>query len=75
MTQAIYSKDRKDAASMEINMKLGINRDYPTAAKKIEHTDSRKLNFNQLHDCLAGRNLMPTENKYDTDHGFFNIKK
>lgn len=55
-------------------MRLGIVRDYPVTAKKINHLDSRTLNFGQLHDCLAGKKLMPKKNKYDTEHGIFNIK-
>jgi hypothetical protein len=61
-------------ATLDIQMQLGITRPYPLTAKKIDHVESRKLNFNQLHDCLAGKKLMPNKDKRLTEHGFFNIK-
>jgi len=77
LSQAIWGKSgdsENPSAELEISMKLGINRDFPITAKRIDYVDSRKLNMNQYHDCLAGKQLMPAENKLETNHGFFNIK-
>lgn len=68
-------RKKNDATTLEINMKLQIKRDYPLEAKQVDHVDSRKLNFSQLHDCLAGKKLLPSENKEEAESGMFRIKK
>ena len=41
----------------------------------MKYNGKRKLDFTQLADCLAGKKLMPTKEKHDSNHGIFNIKQ